>query len=161
MEKVYERAGWTLLVGLSNTLTKSVIYCIYHFVHKIKDIILYGKGWGSPKYNEGNPRVFFFLYNYRQAWCAPRPFFRLSLCNIIVRRTISSYNKDLCFLGWRKHRGVSNAWHGLVGCELFMFHLVSMNYEIILTYELFHVMNVLLFISVKFPQSYLSNECFN
>ena len=62
MEKVYEQAGWTLLVGLSSTLIKNVIYCIYLFVHKLKDKILYGKGWGSPKDNEGSPKVFSFLF---------------------------------------------------------------------------------------------------
>ena len=106
---------------------------------------------GKPKIQRGKHKIFLFLYKYRQYWCIKGPFLILSLCNIIVRRTISSYNKQLYFFGWRKHSGVSNAWHGLVGCELFLFQLVFMNCEIILTYELFHVINVLLFISVKFP----------
>ena len=63
MEKFYERAGWTLLGGLSSTLIKNVIYCIYLFVHKLKDKILYGKGWESPKDNEGSPKVFSFCIN--------------------------------------------------------------------------------------------------
>ena len=49
MEKFYERESKTLLGGLSSTLIKNVIYCIYLFVHKLKEKILYGKGWGSPR----------------------------------------------------------------------------------------------------------------
>ena len=40
---------------------------------------------------------FFFLYKYMQSWCIKGPLFRLSLCNIIGRRNISSYNKELYF----------------------------------------------------------------
>ena len=44
-------------------MIKNVIYFIYLFVHKLKDKILYGKGWGRPKDNEGSPRVFDFCIN--------------------------------------------------------------------------------------------------
>ena len=120
-----------------------------------------GKVGEAQKEMRAAQEFFCFFYKYRKDWCIRGPFFRLSLCNIIVRRTISSYNKELYFFVLRKHCGVSNVCHGLVGCELFLFQLVSMNCETILTYELFHFVNVLRFISVKFPQSYLSNECFN
>ena len=55
-----------------------------------------GKVKGSPKGNECNLRVL-LLYKYRQALCIEGHFFRLFLCKVIVRRTISSYNKELYF----------------------------------------------------------------
>ena len=118
MEKVYEQAGWTLLVWLFITLIKNVIYCIYLFVHKLKDKVLYGKGWGSPKYNEGRPRVFCFLYKYRQALCIEGPFLGLSLCKVIVRKTISSYNKELYF----------SAGESTVGFQMLNMELLDVNY---------------------------------
>ena len=41
----------------------------------------------------------------------------------------------------------------LLDVNYFLFQLVSMNCEIVLTYEFLHVVNVLLFISVKVSQS--------
>ena len=79
MEKFYERAGWTLLGGLSSTLIKNVIYCIYIFVHKLKGKSLLGKGWGSPKGNEGSPGALFFCINIGKLY-EPRDPFSDYLC---------------------------------------------------------------------------------
>ena len=59
---------------MSSTLIKNVIYCIYFFVHKIKDKILYGKGSGNPKDNEGSPRVFSSCVNIGKLDVSTDPF---------------------------------------------------------------------------------------
>ena len=70
---------------------------------------------------------------------------------VIVRRTTSSYNKEHIFY----------AGEGTVESQMFSIDCLNLNYfcfnfsmncEIVLTYELFHVMNIFLFISVKLPQ---------
>ena len=71
---------------------------------------------------------------------------------VIVRRTTSSYNKEVIFSigeGTVESQMLSIDW---LNVELLMFQIFSMNCEIVLTYKLFHVMNVFMFISMKLPQ---------
>ena len=72
--------------------------------------------------------------------------------NVIVRITTSSYNKEVIFStgeGTVESQMLSIDW---LNVELLMFQLFSMNCKIVLTYKLFHVMNVFLFIFVKLLQ---------
>ena len=105
---------------------------------------------GKLKRQWGEAQEFCFLYKYRRVLDRKDPFSRISWENIL-RRTISFYNKELHVFSWRNFCGVSNVCHGLVGCELFLFQLVSMNCEIILTYWILSCYECAPVYFVKFP----------
>ena len=57
-----------------------------------------GKVEEAQKTTRETQYFFSFCVNIGKIDVSRDPFFRLSLCKIIVRRTISSYNKELYFL---------------------------------------------------------------
>ena len=79
-------------------LINHVICCIYLFL----SIYARGQNFVEERLGEAQraKRVvqdFCCLYKYRCVRCKKRPFFMLSLCNVIVIRTTSSYNKEFIF----------------------------------------------------------------
>ena len=116
------------------------------------------KGWGSSRDNEGQPKSFVFLYKYKRVLDRRQPFSRLSW-ERIVRRTISFYNKESYVFNGEISMDFSNVCYGPVGYEQFLFHLVSINCENVLTHWIFSCYE---FALVYFCEiSTLSNECFN
>ena len=96
MEKIHERTSCALLVGYFGILINNIIYYIYFCAQATRQIFVKER-LEAQKAARGNPRVFCFLYKYRQVLGSNGPFFRPYLGKIIARRTNSSYNKELYF----------------------------------------------------------------
>ena len=77
-----------------------------------------GKVGEAQKTTREAQEFFAFCINIGKLYVSRGNFFRLSLCKIIVRRTISSYNKELYF----------SAGESTVGFQMLDMDLLDVNY---------------------------------
>ena len=110
------------------------MHCLNH-EHSQNDKTVRLKRSGSWKVKEWgeNPKVLGSLYKDRKVR-GREEFFPSYIGRDIVRRTISFCNRKLQFSCWRKLGGIFKCYAmDLLKRNYFIFNLLSINYEIVLT----------------------------